>query len=91
MSAKALRHAARIQHPGFDLEHRITIMLIADRADNDWRFICSDDNALYSEMAAETTAVLARLRGDPLVRAGVDNARITRVVEALRDAQDEEK
>lgn len=88
MSAKSLRKAARIKDPRMDLEHRITLMLIADRADNRGHYAPDDDDAFHAALAEETTSVLARLRGDEFVRPWVDNARITRVIDALKEADE---
>jgi len=89
MSRNALRKAARIRDPRMDLGHRITLLLLADRSDRKGRILVENDAKLYGEMAHETNAVMARLRGDPLVHFGVDNARVTRVIEAMMEADDE--
>lgn len=92
MSEKALKKAARMDfsRAGADaFGTRITMMLMADRADDDGRLVSPDDDALHSELAKETNAVIARLRGDFIVRSGVDNSRVTRVVDAMREADDE--
>ncbi|ARQ01898.1 hypothetical protein [Pseudorhodoplanes sinuspersici] len=89
MSEKALRQAARKKDPRIDMESRVILMLIADRADERGRHQVPDDADFMGELADELDAVLARLKGDPFVRASVDNARVSRVVDALNEAQDE--
>lgn len=88
MSETALKKAARLKGMP-DLESHIMMMLMADRADDRGHFAANQDG-LITELTAELNAVLARLRGNQLVRLGVDNARVTRVVDALRDAEDEQ-
>lgn len=88
MSDKALRKAARLSDLP-DIESHVMMMLMADRADDDGHLF-AQETELVTELTAELNAVIARLRGNPLVRAGVDNARVTRVVEALRDVEDEQ-
>lgn len=89
MSEKLLKKAARLKIPQQmpDMETKILMVLMADRADDKGRFSAFDD-ALMAELTHEMNAVVARLRGDQFVRAGVDNARVNRVVEALKDASE---
>ena len=88
MSTDRLRRAARFKVPEQmpELQDKILMMLMADRADDEGRFIVADNEAFTAELAAETNAVMGRLRGDLFIRAGIDNARVTRVIEALKDA-----
>lgn len=90
MSLKQLRKAARLKVPQQvpDFESKVLMMLMADRADRRGRF-CADHDRLLDELAQEASAVQARLAGDEFLRAGVDNERIGRVVEAYRDAEAE--
>lgn len=89
MSEKQLKKAARFkvgkQLP--DLDTKLLLMVMADRADDEGN-LAADDDAM-DEIAQEINAVTARLNGDQFVRAGVDNARVARVVAALREADDE--
>lgn len=90
MSLKQLRKAARLKVPQQvpDFESKILMMLMADRADRHGR-LRADHDRLLDELAQEASAVQARLGGDEFLRAGVDNERIGRVVEAYRDAEAE--
>lgn len=88
MSLRALKKAARMKDPRMDLGHRIALMLIADRSDRRGRLVVDNDETLMTEMAAETNAIMKRLAGDELVIFGVDNARVTRVVDALKEAEE---
>lgn len=91
MSEKSLRKAARLRIPQQmpDIESKLMMMLMADRSDDTGRFTGPDEDQLIDELASELDAVRARLRGDQFVRPGVDNGRVTRVVNALRDAEAE--
>jgi hypothetical protein len=88
MSENQLRKAARLKVPQQmpDVETKILMMVMADRAD-DAGSLTADDDAM-DQIVQEVNAVKARLEGDPFVRAGVDNQRVTRVVNAFRDAED---
>jgi len=90
MSIKKLKKAARLKIPRQmpDLETKLLMMLMADRADDSGRFITFDNNRLMSDMAQEVNAVRARLHGDEFVRVGLDNERVSRVVAAYREAED---
>jgi hypothetical protein len=70
-----------------DLETKLLLMLMADRAD-DGGSLTADDDAM-DDIMQEINAVRARLKGDQFVRAGVDNERVNRVIKALREADDE--
>lgn len=88
MSEKQLKMAARMKVPKQlpDLEAKIVLMVMADRAD-DTGTVIADDHAMDA-VVHEVNAMAARLRGDPFVRSGVDNERVNRVVAALREAED---
>ena len=90
MSEKQLRKAARFKVPQQlpDLETKLLLMVMADRADDTGTLIADDD--AMDAVTQEVNAVAARLGGDPFVRAGVDNARVTRVAVAFREAEDRE-
>lgn len=89
MSEKSLRKAAKLRIPQQmpDIEMKLMMMLMADRADDNGAFTAFDD-VLVSELTQEVNAAMARLRGDQFVRVGVDNARVNRVIAALQEAQD---
>jgi hypothetical protein len=91
MSLKQLRKAARLKIPQQmpDFESKLLMMLMADRTDRRGRFIAPDNDQLVTELMQEANAVRARLTGDEFIRLGVDNDRISRVVEAYREAEDE--
>lgn len=91
MSLKQLRKAARLKVPQQvpDIECKLLMMLMADRADRRGRFTAPDHDQLTAELTQETNAVRARLRGDEFLRIGVDNERVARVVEAYREAEDQ--
>lgn len=88
MSENQLRKAARLKVPQQlpDLETKILMMVMADRAD-DIGSLTADDDAM-DQIVQEVNAVAARLGGDLFVRAGVDNQRITRIVNAFVEAED---
>jgi hypothetical protein len=87
MSQIALRKAARIPlGPTMDFEGKLVLMLIADRADDEGRYTPDDERKMMSEMAAEMRAIHKRLRGEFVIVPGVDSFRVTRVLEALEDA-----
>lgn len=91
MSEKSLRKAARLRIPQQmpDIESKLMMMLMADRADDKGHFIGPGEDQLIDELSSELDAVRARLRGDQFVRPGVDNGRVTRVINALREADSE--
>lgn len=86
MSEKSLRQAAKLRIPQQmpDIEMKLLMMLMADRADDNGVFTAFDD-VLISELTQEVNAVMARLRGDQFVRVGVDNVRVNRVLAALQE------
>lgn len=88
MSDKQLRKAARLKVPQQlpDLETKILMMVMADRADDTGTLIADED--AMDAVVQEVNAVGARLDGDQFVRPGVDNARVSRVVAAFREAED---
>jgi hypothetical protein len=87
MSEIALKKAARIPlGPSMDLKGKLVLMLIADRANDDGLYHSQDDSKMHSEMAAELRAVLSRLKGEFVIVPGADAFRVTRVVQALEDA-----
>ena len=92
MSKKKLKQAARLKIPQQmpDLTTKLLVMLMADRADRRGKFsVPVDENdAFNAQLANEINAVMARLRGDHFVRVGVDNERVNRVVEALKESGD---
>ncbi len=90
MSEKQLRLAARLKVPEQvpEFGDKLLMMLMADRADDDGYLPGGEE--VMDALVAEVNALHARLRGDELVRPDVDNARISRVVKALRGAEDEQ-
>lgn len=91
MSEKALRKAARLRIPQQmpDLETKLVMMLMADRADDNGRFASLDEDEFHAAMTEELNAIMARLGGDQFIRAWVDNARVSRVIAALKDYEDQ--
>lgn len=87
MSAKQLKKAARLKIPQQmpDVETKLMMMLMADRADDSGSFMTPDNDQLFDELAQEVNAIVARLRGDEFMRNGVDNERVSRVVAALKE------
>lgn len=87
MSIKHVKKAASLKIPQQlpDLETKILMMLMADRADENGVFHAFNDE-LIAQLTEEMNAVIWRLRGDQFVRSNVDNGRVSRIVEALKDA-----
>jgi len=85
-----LKKAAKLKVPQQmpDLEMKLLVMCMADRADDNGHFSASDETLMH-ELANEVNAIKARLKGDLFLRAGVDNNRVARVLRALM-GEDEE-
>jgi hypothetical protein len=89
MSTKQLKMAARLKVPQQipELETKLLLMVLADRADDDGNVAPYDDDGTMDAIINEVNAVRARLRSDPFVRSGFDNERVNRIVKAFRDAE----